>query len=46
MERAGVHAGELDIIVLGTATPDRLLPATAGELQAELGATRACYRAA
>jgi 3-oxoacyl-[acyl-carrier-protein] synthase III len=41
MERAGVHAGELDIIVLGTATPDRLLPATAVELQAELGANRA-----
>ncbi|MGQ0538469.1 MAG: beta-ketoacyl-ACP synthase III [Gemmatimonadaceae bacterium] len=41
MERAGVHAGELDIIVLGTASPDRLLPATAVDLQAELGATRA-----
>ncbi len=41
MERAGVHAGELDVIVLGTASPDRLLPATAVELQAELGATRA-----
>ncbi|HUF26239.1 MAG TPA: beta-ketoacyl-ACP synthase III [Gemmatimonadaceae bacterium] len=41
MERAGVHAGELDVIILSTATPDRLLPATAVELQAELGATRA-----
>ena len=41
MERAGVGPGELDIIVLGTASPDRLLPATAVELQAELGATRA-----
>jgi 3-oxoacyl-[acyl-carrier-protein] synthase III len=41
MERAGVHAGELDVIVLGTASPDRLLPATAVDLQAELGATRA-----
>jgi 3-oxoacyl-[acyl-carrier-protein] synthase-3 len=41
MQRAGVHAGELDAIVLGTASPDRLLPATAVELQAELGATRA-----
>ncbi|HSA57967.1 MAG TPA: beta-ketoacyl-ACP synthase III [Gemmatimonadaceae bacterium] len=41
MERAGVHAGELDLIVLGTASPDRLLPATAVELQAELGASRA-----
>jgi 3-oxoacyl-[acyl-carrier-protein] synthase-3 len=41
MERAGVHAGDLDVIVLGTASPDRLLPATAVELQAELGAARA-----
>jgi 3-oxoacyl-[acyl-carrier-protein] synthase-3 len=41
MERAGVQAGELDAIILSTATPDRLLPATAVDLQAELGATRA-----
>lgn len=41
MERAGVHAGELDVIVVGTASPDRLLPSTAVDLQAELGATRA-----
>ncbi|MDB4898375.1 MAG: 3-oxoacyl-[acyl-carrier-protein] synthase 3 [Gemmatimonadetes bacterium] len=41
MARAGVHAGELDAIVLSTATADRLLPATAVDLQAELGATRA-----
>jgi 3-oxoacyl-[acyl-carrier-protein] synthase-3 len=41
MARAGVQAGELDAIVLSTATPDRLLPSTAVDLQAELGATRA-----
>jgi 3-oxoacyl-[acyl-carrier-protein] synthase-3 len=41
MARAGVSAGELDVIVLSTATPDRLLPSTAVDLQAELGATRA-----
>ncbi len=41
MTVAGVHAGEIDVIVLGTATPDRLLPATAVDIQAELGATRA-----
>jgi 3-oxoacyl-[acyl-carrier-protein] synthase-3 len=41
MARAGVQAGELDAIVLSTATADRLLPATAVDLQAELGATRA-----
>src|SRR5436305_8312586 len=41
MARAGVHAGELDAIVLSTATPDRLLPSTAVDLQAQLGASRA-----
>jgi len=41
MEKAGVHAGQLDAIVLSTASPDRLLPATAVDLQAQLGATRA-----
>jgi 3-oxoacyl-[acyl-carrier-protein] synthase-3 len=41
MERAGVQAGELDVVMLTTATPDRLLPATAVDLQAELGANRA-----
>lgn len=41
MSKAGVAAGEIDAIILSTATPDRLLPATAVDLQAELGATRA-----
>ena len=41
MHKAGVQPGEIDAIVLSTATPDRLLPATAVDLQAELGATRA-----
>ena len=41
MGRANVTAGELDLIVLSTATPDRLLPATAVDVQATLGATRA-----
>jgi 3-oxoacyl-[acyl-carrier-protein] synthase-3 len=41
MERAGVSADALDAIILSTATPDRLLPATSVELQAELGASRA-----
>ena len=41
MARAGVQPGEIDAIVLSTATPDRLLPSTAVDLQAELGATRA-----
>jgi len=41
MERANVHPGQLDTIILSTATPDRLLPSTAVDLQAELGAGRA-----
>ncbi len=41
MKAAGVTAPELDVIVLATASPDRLLPSTAVEVQAALGATRA-----
>jgi len=41
MEKSGVHPGELDIIVLATASPDRLLPSAAVDLQAALGASRA-----
>ena len=41
MQRAGVHAGDIDLIVVGTATPDRLLPSSAVDIQAELGASRA-----
>ena len=41
MQRANVNAGQLDVIILTTATPDRLLPATAVDVQAALGATRA-----
>jgi 3-oxoacyl-[acyl-carrier-protein] synthase-3 len=41
MAAASVTAAEIDAIVFGTCTPDKLLPATAVELQAVLGATRA-----
>jgi 3-oxoacyl-[acyl-carrier-protein] synthase-3 len=41
MDRAGIHAGEVDVIVVSTATPDRLLPATACDIQALLGAENA-----
>jgi 3-oxoacyl-[acyl-carrier-protein] synthase-3 len=41
MCRANVQPGEVDLIVVATATPDRLLPATACDLQALLGATNA-----
>jgi 3-oxoacyl-[acyl-carrier-protein] synthase-3 len=41
MQRAHVQAGEIDVIILTTATPDRLLPSTAVDVQAVLGASRA-----
>jgi len=41
MERAGVRPGEVDILILSTATPDRWLPSTACDVQALLGCTNA-----
>jgi 3-oxoacyl-[acyl-carrier-protein] synthase III len=41
MASAGVTADQLDAIVLATASPDRLLPSTACDLQALLGAENA-----
>lgn len=41
MRKAGVEPGEIDLIVLATATPDRWLPSTACDMQALLGAHNA-----
>ena len=41
LAQAGVTPAEIDTIVLATATPDRLLPSTACDLQALLGAENA-----
>ena len=41
MAAAGVTAADLDAIVLATASPDRLLPSTACDLQALIGAENA-----
>ncbi|MGQ0550962.1 MAG: beta-ketoacyl-ACP synthase III [Armatimonadota bacterium] len=41
LHRAGVAARDLDLILVGTATPDMLFPATACLVQDRLGATRA-----
>ena len=41
MERAGVEPGEVDYLILSTATPDRWLPSTACDAQALLGADNA-----
>jgi len=37
MKRAGIDPGEVDIVILSTATPDRWLPSTACDAQALLG---------
>lgn len=41
MERAGVEPGEVDILIVSTATPDRWLPSTACDVQALLGCDNA-----
>ncbi|MFL5449586.1 MAG: 3-oxoacyl-ACP synthase, partial [Gemmatimonadales bacterium] len=41
LDQAGLTPQDIDAIVLATATPDRLLPSTACDLQALLGADRA-----
>jgi 3-oxoacyl-[acyl-carrier-protein] synthase-3 len=40
LDRAGMKAGDLDLIVLATATPDETFPATATRVQAALGMAR------
>jgi 3-oxoacyl-[acyl-carrier-protein] synthase-3 len=39
LEKAGCDGGDIDIIVLATATPDNTFPATATKVQAALGMT-------
>ena len=39
LERAGIGAGSLDLLVLATSTPDNTFPATATKVQARLGMT-------
>lgn len=41
MEKAGVEPGEVDVIILATATPDRFFPSTACDTQALLGCSNA-----
>jgi 3-oxoacyl-[acyl-carrier-protein] synthase III len=40
LERAGMSGGDLDLIVLATATPDQTFPSTAVKVQARLGMKR------
>ena len=41
IERAGIHANDLDLILCATVTPDQILPSTACLIQAQLGANKA-----
>ena len=41
LAKAGITADDLDLIIVGTTTPDTQFPSTACRLQAKLGATRA-----
>ncbi|MBA2614722.1 MAG: ketoacyl-ACP synthase III [Actinobacteria bacterium] len=41
LESAGVDAGELDMVIVATSTPDMLFPATATVVAEQLGANRA-----
>ena len=41
LERAGLDARDVDMLLVSTATPDRLLPSTACDVQALLGASNA-----
>ncbi len=41
LERAGIDAGDLDMIVVATTTPDHTFPATGTAVQQKLGADRA-----
>jgi 3-oxoacyl-[acyl-carrier-protein] synthase III len=42
LEMAGKTANDLDMIICGTVTPDRPLPATAAYVQKKIGATNHC----
>jgi 3-oxoacyl-[acyl-carrier-protein] synthase-3 len=37
LDRAGMSGGDIDLVVLATATPDRTFPSTAVRVQARLG---------
>ena len=41
LDRAGVGPGELDLIIVGTVTPDMMFPSTACIVQNEIGAKKA-----
>lgn len=40
LQDAGLEAGDIDLVILATSTPDQTFPATAATIQAELGIER------
>jgi 3-oxoacyl-[acyl-carrier-protein] synthase III len=40
LDHAGLKAGDIDLVIVATATPDRTFPATAARVQAKLGITK------
>ncbi len=41
LERGGIDPKEIDLIIVGTCTPDTIFPSTACHIQSKIGATRA-----
>ena len=42
LAKAGLGPTDIDMLIVTTATPDRLLPSTACEIQSRIGASRSC----
>ena len=43
LEKAGLSGRDVDMLIVTTATPDRYLPTTSCDIQAEIGASRRCF---
>lgn len=43
LQKAGLTGRDIDLIIVSTATPDRMLPTTSCEIQAAIGASRRCF---